>query len=204
MHISWLGTTAVRIQTKNEGNDVNIVIDPYKPKVGDFPRSLTPQIALFTRGQEDSITLSGEPFVLDTPGECDTKGVLVSAVEGHGENDVMFRIDLEQMSIGHLGLVSKFPVQKQKDLLSDVDVLLIPVGHPDAYDPEKAMKLINELGPRIVIPIAFKSKNDPKADGVEKFVKAMGMSADKLEKKAIIKKKDLPQEDTQLIILAKE
>lgn len=204
MHISWLGTTAFKIQTKPFDQDVVTVIDPYKPAVGGFPRSLTPHIALYTRGEKSSVTLSGNPFILSTPGECETKGVLMTAVQGESADHVMVRLDAEHMSVGHLGMASKQPTNGQLEVLSGVDILCVPIGGVGCYDVEAAMKAANTIEPRVIIPMAFKSDNDPKAATVDSFLKAMGMNADKPEKKVIIKKKDLPQEETRIIILDKE
>ncbi|MBP7992262.1 MAG: MBL fold metallo-hydrolase [Candidatus Magasanikbacteria bacterium] len=204
MHISWLGGTTVKIVAKPFDEEVVIVIDPYKPAEGTAPRSLSPQVALFTRGSGDSITLSGEPFILDTPGECDIKGVLITSVAG-AEGQTMIRLDAEGVSLAHLGLVNKSLNQKQREVLSDVDVLFVPVGGVNTYDAEDAVKAVNELEARVIIPIAHQSDNDPKAAPVAQFCKAMGVPAkDGAETKVIIKKKDLPTEDTSVIVLAKE
>jgi len=204
MHISWLGNTTIKIQVKPFDKDVTVVIDPYKPEKGAFPRSLTPEIGLYTRGQKNSVTLSGNPFILDTPGECETKGVLITASQGEKANDVKFRIDAEQMSVGHLGLVNKPLTDKELEVLADVDILLIPVGGNDCYDAETAVKVANRIEPKIIIPIAFKSDNDPKAKSVDDFLKEMGVSNSAPEKKFIIKKKNLPAEETQVVVLSKE
>jgi len=204
MHISWLGNTAIKIQVKPFDKDVTIVIDPYKPEKGAFPRSLTPEIGLYTRGQKNSVTLSGNPFILDTPGECETKGVLITASQGEKANDVKFRIDAEQMSVGHLGLANKPLTDKELEVLADVDILLIPVGGNDCYDAQTAVKVANRIEPKIIIPIAFKSDNDPKAKSVDDFLKEMGVSNGAPEKKFIIKKKNLPAEETQVVVLSKE
>lgn len=203
MHLFWLGTTAMKIQTKHDGSDVTIVFDPYKPAAGSFPRSLTPDIALFSRGDKDAVTLSGDPFVLDTAGEIETKGVLVTAAASTTDQHLAFRLDAEQISVGHLGLTKEQPTGKILNVLSGVDILLVPVGHPDAFDPEQAMKAINTIEPRVVIPMAFKSDNDPKAADVSGFMKEIGSSVS-AESKAIFKKKDLPQEETLVVLLDKE
>ncbi len=205
MHISWLGNTAIKIQAKPLNEDVNIFIDPYKSEKGIMPRSVTPDVAVFTRGENDSITLSGTPFVLATPGEIDIKGVLVTAVEGHDAASTMIRIDAEQMSLGHLGLTNLPLTARQEEVLSGVDVLCIPVGHPDGFSLETALKIVSELEPKVIIPIAFKSDVDPQAQTPDAFIKEMGMTGKVTpEKKVILKKKDLPQEDTQLVLLVKE
>lgn len=204
MHISWLGSTAIKIQTKPFDQDVVVVVDPYKPGTGGFPRSLTPHIALYTRGEKGSVTLSGKPFVLSSPGEIETKGVLITSTQGHQIGETMVRIDAEHLSIGHLGKTKKLPSDKQLEVIAGVDVLMIPVGGGDSYDSELAVKVVNTIEPRIVIPMAYKSDNDPKADKLEVFLKEIGVAAEKPEKKVIIKKKDLPQEETKVIVLEKE
>ena len=204
MHISWLGNTAVKIQAKPFDKDVVIVIDPYKQEKGNFPRSLAPNIGLYTRGMKNSITLSGEPFVLDTSGECEHDGVLISSVQGHEVGTTMIRIDAEQLSVGHIGFIKKQLDDKQLEILADIDILLVPVGHPDGLDNEMAIKIINSVEPRIVIPIAFQSDNDLQAKPIDSFLREMGVKEHKAENKIIIKKKDLPQEETQVIVLSKE
>ncbi|MCB9798687.1 MBL fold metallo-hydrolase [Candidatus Nomurabacteria bacterium] len=204
MHISWLGNTAIRLQAKSGSNDVNIVIDPYKPSKGSAPRSLTPQIALYTRGSDNSITLSGDPFVLETAGECETSGVLMYAAQGNEPGNNIVRIDSEGMSLGHLGMLSQEPNDAQMEILSGVDVLFIPVGGNGCYDAQKAVKIVNMIEPRVVIPMAYQCDNDPKAADVSAFLKELGMKTDAPEKKVIIKKKDLPQEDMLVFVLEKE
>ncbi len=205
MHVSWLGNSSIRLQTKNLDNDINIIIDPYKPQIGDYPRSLTSHIAILTKGQDNLITLSGQPFIINTPGEFDIKNILITSLEGNEENSLLIRIDTEQMSIGHLGLTNKPLNQKQEELFSDIDILFIPIGHPQSYNLEQAMKIIANLEPRIIIPTAFKSDNDPNSEDIQKFLTAMGIKDNiEPEKKVIIKQKDLPQEETKIFILKKE
>ncbi|MDP2684420.1 MAG: MBL fold metallo-hydrolase [bacterium] len=204
MHISWLGGTAVKIQAKPFDQDVVLVIDPYKPETGNFPRNLTASVALYTRGEKDSITISGDPFTLSIPGECENKGVLITSVQGEKPNETMFRVDAEDISVAHLGQAGKQLNDTQLSILSGVDVLLVPVGGKDCYDAEAAVKVINSIEPRVIIPIAYKSDNDTKSATVESFLKEMGSGPIVAEKKVILRKKDLPQEEMQIVVLAKE
>jgi L-ascorbate metabolism protein UlaG (beta-lactamase superfamily) len=204
MHISWLGGTTIKLQTKYLDSDATVLIDPYKPAEGSFPRSLTADVALLTRGESEMITLSGTPFTLSTPGEIDSKGVLVTGIAGHAEDSVLFRIDIEGVSIAHLGLISAQLTSAQLEILSGVDIVFIPVGNKRAFDTELALKTINSLEPRVIIPIAFKSDNDPDAASPDSFIRGLGAQVPSEEKKVIIKKKDLPEEETKVILLGKE
>ena len=201
MHISWLGGTCVKLQTKNEDKDITIVIDPYKPEKGSFPRSLAPDIALFSNTQKNSITLSQNPFVIDSLGEMEVQKAMIYAVPG--ENQVIFKINSEDMNLVHLGTITKKPKSEILDKLDTPDILLIPVGGEPYLDIKEVADLVTSLEPRIVIPIGYKSDNDPKLKDVELFLKEIGLKPEEKTQKIIIKPKDLPQEETRLILLEK-
>ncbi len=204
MHISWLGGTTIKLQTKYLDSDVIVLVDPYKASQGTSPRSLTADVVLLCRGEKDMFTLSGTPFILDTPGEIDSKGVLVTGVSGHTEDSMMFRIDIEGISMAHLGLLKDSLTPTQLEILSGVDIVFIPAGNKAALETEAAIKIVNSIEPRIVVPIAFKSDNDPDASTPDAFIRGLGLQVPSEEKKVIIKKKDLPEEETRVILLGKE
>ncbi len=204
MHISWLGNTGIRIQTRPHEEDITVIIDPYKQVEGVYPRSLSPHIALLTHGQEEQITLSGDPFILSTPGECEVKGVLISAVANSDGSNVFFRIDSESLSLAHLGSAQKPLSDDEIGVLSGVDILFVPVGGSSCYNAEEAVKAVNIIEPRIVIPILHQSDNNPNALPVTAFIKAIGVAPQNEDKKVIIKKKDLPEEEMKVIVLGKE
>lgn len=204
MHISWLGSSTIKIQARPVADDVVILLDPYKPEAGDAPRSLTADIVLGTHGEKDMITLSGNPFLLTSPGECEVKGVLITSGQSQTPGETVVRFDTEQLSVGFLGMAKKTLSDVELEVVSGVDVLFVPVGGADCYDAETAVKVVNEIEPRIIIPIAFHSDNTPKAADVGMFLKAIGLPAEAPQTKVIIKKKDLPIEEMKVIVLEKE
>lgn len=202
MHISWLGQTCVRLQTKSGEEDVVVLIDAYRPKTGDFPRSFTPQIALYSHGQDEAATLSQNPFVFDSLGECEVKGVMTySFYSDEGVN--VFKINIEGINVVHLGKITKKIENGLLEKLGSPDILLLPVGGaPDYLSPDDAADLATALEPRIIIPIAYNCDTDPKAKPLSEFIKVMGLKPDITDKKIIIKKKDLPEEE-KLFVLEK-
>ena len=204
MHISLLGGSAVKVQVKPFDKDVTLVIDPIKPEKGTFVRSTTADIALYTHGQKDSVTVSGNPFVIDHPGEWEISQVLIAATPGSTEGTNLIRFDVEGMSVAHLGLEAKQLTNAQLELLGNVDILLLNVGGEPGYTPEMASKTANLVEARVVIPYGFQSDNQPDAAPVSKFVSEMGITPEEEGNKVVIKKKDLPQENTRLIVLTKE
>lgn len=181
-----------------------MLIDPYRPTSGEFPRSFSPQIALFSEGQENSVTLSQDPFILDTLGEVELKNVMLYSYPVTDKKNI-FRVNIEGMNIVHLGSLNKKIETSLLEKIGSPDILFIPVGGGDKYlSPEDANSLVSQLEPRLVIPMGFKCDTDPKAGNIQDFVKEIGINAEKNEGKVIIKKKDLPQEDRKMIILEKD
>jgi len=205
MHINWLGQTCVKLQIKNLKNeDAVIIIDPYKPTSGDFPRSFSPDVGLFSHGLDKAATLSQDPLVLDSFGEVEKKDAMIYALPGDDQSQV-FKIIAEGMIVAHLGNIAKKPNAETLGKLNGADVLLIPVGgnDKDGLSPKTATEVATAIEPRIIIPIAHKCDTDPKALPVADFIKEIGLKPEATEKKIILKKKDLPAEETQLIILEK-
>lgn len=203
MHITWLGQTGIKLQTKFQDQDVNVVIDAYKPKKGDFPRSFTPTLALFSHGETDAITLSGEPFIMDTLGECEIKEVMVTAFPSLDGN-IIFKLNAEQLNLVHLGRLTKKPDLAELEKLGSIDILFVPVGGGKDYiNAEDAASLITALEPRIVIPMGYQCDSDPDAAPLSAFIKELGLKPEITDKKIIIKKKDLPQDDMKLYVLEK-
>jgi L-ascorbate metabolism protein UlaG (beta-lactamase superfamily) len=204
MHISWLGQTCIKLQTKNQDKDLVILIDAYKPKKGDFPRSFSPDIALFSHGMENAATMGQDAFVVDSLGEMEIKNVMMYAVIGN-DGSVIYKLNSEGLNIVHLGRLTKAPGSEQMEKIMSPDILCIPVGGGTNYlDAKAAADLATALEPRIIIPIAHSCDTDPDSAPLSAFIKELGLKADATEKKFIIKKKDLPQEETKLIILEKE
>ncbi len=204
MHISWLGQTCVKLQTKNLDEDVVILIDGYRPEKGDFPRSFTPQIALYSHGTENAATLSQDPFVLDTIGECEVKNTGVYCFPSGDKNNLIFKIASEGLLVVHLGKIVKKIDDSLLEKIGNPDILILPVGGKDEYlTPEDAAAVVSAIQPRIVIPVGFQCDTEPGVLPVSEFIKEIGLKVEATDKKLIIKKKDLPAEETKLMILEK-
>jgi L-ascorbate metabolism protein UlaG (beta-lactamase superfamily) len=203
MHITWHGQTCIKLQTKYTDEDITLIADSYRPSKGEFPRSFSPNIALYSRGQDNSVTLSGEPFIIDTLGEFDIKDIMITSLPG-AEESIVFKLVAEGINIAYLGHLSGKLSPGTIEGLGKVDILFIPVGGNKFYlDAPAATELINEIEPRIIIPIAYECDTDPNAAPVSVFIKEIGLKSETSDKKLIIKAKDLPQEEMKVITLEK-
>lgn len=211
MLITYLGHSCFKIQDKTGADGITLTTDPYDKQVGFRVPSFETDIVTVSHNHYDHNNVKamrGEPFIIDTPGEYDKKGVLLHGIvskHGGGKTDVvniMFRIEIDDISVAHLGDLGELLNEKQLEVLSGVDILMIPVGGKYTLDAKKAVDVISQIEPRIIIPMHYKvgaSKID--IDGVDKFIKEIGIMPTE-ETRLNIKKKDLPQEDMELVILS--
>jgi L-ascorbate metabolism protein UlaG (beta-lactamase superfamily) len=193
---------------------VTVVTDPFDKKVGLKAPNFEADIVTVSHGHYDHNnvgSLRGEPFVIDTAGEYDKKDVAVQGIDSYHDakqgaergKNIIYRIDIDNMSVAHLGDLGHILDTKQLERLEGTDILLIPVGGKYTIDAKKAVEVIGQIEPRIVIPMHYKVKGlkVDGLDGVEKFIKEIGLKPT-YEDKLKISKKDLPQEDMELVILS--
>ena len=171
MDITWLGLGATRIRTRSAA----VVMDPYDRSVaGTMGR---PDAHIVTISHQDPsrngvdgvAPADGDPIVLDGPGEYEIRGVLIEAVRGSLRLDagledprsVIWHFEAEDLRVAHLGGLGTQPTAAQLDLLSDVDVIIIPIALPDGLSPADAARAIRAIEPAITIPVGY----DPAADG---------------------------------------
>ena len=212
MYITWLGQSCFKLQDKIGSDGVTLVTDPYSDDIGLKMPRFEADIVTVSHSHHDHNNigaLRGNPFIIDTAGEYETKGVFVEGVEAwhdaaegkeRGKN-IIYRIEMEDISITHLGDLGHILDTKQLEKLEGTNILLIPVGGKYTINAAKAVEVISQIEPRIVIPMHYKVpglKID--LDGVEKFIKELGLKPRQEEKLKILKK-DLPQEDMELVVL---
>ena len=216
MLIQYLGVSCFKISTKNGNEEVTIVTDPFSAEIGKLPRNLEADILTISRPKHDhhnnAAAAKGEKtFVIDIPGEFEVRGVPVYGIPNSHElkedpdyhKNTLYHFVIEDMNIVHLGGTRMPLTDEQIGELGEVDILLVPVGGGDVLSPDKAADLVSQLEPRVVIPMHYKDAGlNLKAEGVEKFVKASGLKAENVDKLKLAKK-DLPQDDTKLYVLAR-
>lgn len=209
MNITWLGQACFKIQ----GKEVTIITDPYDSKIGlNLPR-LNAEILTISHNHYDHNNIkavSGQPFIIDTPGEYEIKKVFIWGIPSWHDNsegavrgaNTIFIYQLEDIKLAHLGDLGTTLSNEQLEKLEGVDILLIPVGGIYTIDGKKAAEVVNQIEPRIVIPMHYKIPNlKIKLEAVDKFCNEMGVKKNGPEEKLKITKKDLPAEEIKIIIL---
>ena len=208
MLITWHGQYTIKIVTRN----ITLIIDPHSPATGLIPlRVKTDILALSNPCNEEmsySKNLTGEPIVINTPGEYSISHLTLYARGWHdkeGKERAFHRWHIENITLLHVGALNRklhdTELQELED--TDIDILFLPIGGQDSLDVEKALKLLTTVEPRIVIPIHYhipKLKN--KLSSVDQFAKEMGVSPKKTVQKLNITSNKLSPEGLETIILS--
>jgi len=208
MQIIWLGHAAFKILSK----EVTVAIAPYD-KIGLKMPKFQAEILLLNSQDDPAYcsaeAIKGEPFLIDGPGEYEVKDVFVYGVEARGKKEekvTLFMLESEEVKVAHLGGLGVDTLsEEQLEILNGVDILLVPVGDKDTLDAKQAVKIISQIEPRIIIPMCYHVPGlSQKMDKVEDFLKEYGQTNPEKMDKFKIAKKDLPQEETRVIILNKD
>lgn len=209
MIIQWLGQSAIKIQDK----EVTIAIDPHDKtglKMPKFQADLL-LISLDKEGYNNAEAIKGDPFLINGAGEYEVKNVFIYGLYSYLDNKkgeekgkmISYVLEVDGVKIAHLGPIGQDTLtERQVEKLEGVDILLIPVGGEGTLNSTQAVKIISQIQPRIVIPVHYKIPGlKDKSDSIDKFLKEFGIDNPEKMDKLKIQKKDLPQEETKVIIL---
>ncbi|EKD91161.1 MAG: hypothetical protein ACD_30C00040G0006 [uncultured bacterium] len=214
MDIIWFGQAMFKLK----GKQTQAIIDPFYSEFTGLklpkPSELIADLALKTHDHEDHSNLKaieGNSVKIEGPGEYEVKGVAVTGVsvfhdskngEERGRNTV-YNIEIDGVSVLHLGDLGHTLTQEQLEEIGPVDIVLIPVGGTYTIDAPVAAQVVSQLEPKIVIPMHFKIDGLKfPLDGVDLFLKEMGVGSIEPQNKFSITKDKLPDE-TQVIVLNK-
>lgn len=217
----WHGLSCFSIEARNGDSCANLVTDPFGPETGlKLPRNLSGDVVTVSHEHPshdflDGVKTVGEKklFVIKTPGEYEVGGLFIYGVSApHDAKEgkergmtTLYRYEVGDLSVAHLGDLGTGILDAQREALEDIDILLIPVGGETVLSAKAAVEIVTQLSPRIVIPMHYavpglKAKSDP----VEKFLKEIAASNPERVAKFKAIKKDLPAEETKVVVLERD
>lgn len=209
MNISWFGQSCFQITSQRTKDDsVKIVIDPFQENIGLKLPKLEADILVCSHKDCDHSRIKTEnSFLINEPGEYEIKEVYIEGIslkdEESKKDQLIYNIEAEGIQLCHFGLFKgKELTNGQVDKIGNIDILMIPVGGNLVLDSQSAKKIINQIEPRIVIPMVYHVPGlKIKLDKIENFLKTIGGKASEPQNKISIKKKDLIKEGTEIVIL---
>lgn len=220
MEIKYIGHSSFRLK----GGSGTVITDPYDPStVGlPFPKTTAEIITVSHQHPDHNFIekVTGteqrpEPLIFDAPGEYEANEIHVTGVQTYHDDkkgeergkNLVFVFHMDNVLIAHLGDLGHELTKEQLDDIGPVDVLLVPVGGKYTMTPDTAIKVINDIGPSIVIPMHYKTEgmkeNFNELATVKEFLDKAGFEKVREEDKLKVTKDSLP-EDTEVVILKHE
>ncbi len=208
MDITWLGHSCFKLR----GSHATVITDPYSPEIGYSMGKTTARIVTVSHqhpGHNYAKGIGGEPKIVERPGEYEIGGVLIIGIatfhdkekgEKRGKNTV-YLLEIDEVSICHLGDLGHVLTSGQVEEIDDVDVLLLPVGGVATINASTAAEVVRQIEPKIVIPMHYKTPSlKMELDPVGKFLKEIGAKQVEPLAKLSVSKSSLPP-TTQVVLL---
>ena len=212
MIITYYGISCFKIQS---GDNVLVFDPPAKNAAAKTPR-FESHLVLISHNHprhngEGVINPKEEKLqVINGPGEYEIKGAQITGLPSfhddqngkkYGPNTI-YKVEWEGIRLCHLGdFGEKELSDRAKEELSGADILFLPIGGETVIDAQKAAAISAQIEPRIVIPMHYDAPNAKNKNQLAEFLKEMGEEKTKAEEKLTIKKKDISQEESKVIVL---
>jgi L-ascorbate metabolism protein UlaG (beta-lactamase superfamily) len=207
--LSWLGHACFRLR----GRDVTILTDPYEGDGWGYPPLETSaNVVTISNDHPHHAGLSGvegKPHVLRGPGEYEIGGVLIWAVrtsraEGSSAKNTAFIIQMEELTICHLGDLATAPLSDDElTHIKDADVLLIPVGGNCTINAQQAARIVAQVEPKLIVPMHYatpETQGHVVLDEVGRFCKELGATEAAPRNRLSITPTSLPSEPTVMLM----
>jgi L-ascorbate metabolism protein UlaG (beta-lactamase superfamily) len=171
MKIKCYGHAAFLI-TSDQG--VKIITDPYES--GAFGGQLTygkikdqADIVITSHDHADHNdikSLPGSPQIVKGSGSKAVKGIPFKGIPTYHDpskgsergTNTIFTFNVDGIQICHLGDLGHILSDKELAEIGPVDLLFIPVGGYFTIDPKEATKVSEQIKPKVLIPMHFKTE----------------------------------------------
>ena len=213
MEITFIAHASFKLR----GNKATVVTDPFDPAFLNLK---------FPKVEADIVTISHEhadhnylpadilsPLLIQGPGEYESKGVNVIGVSSYHDDknggerglNTIYRIEMDGISLVHLGDLGHKLNDTQLELLDGVDILMIPVGGFYTLSVSTAVEVVNQIEPLVIIPMHYltpdlKGPEFAKLSWVDVFLKEMGKEHVEPQAKYNITKDKKPAETTIVVL----
>lgn len=180
MRIQWLGHASFLIS-----GSTRVVTDPFDGVGYDFPK-VSAHVVTVSHGHGDhSATqlVGGEPAIVDDLGKHSLNGITVRGYASYHDDakgakrgsNIIYEINMDGVRLVHLGDLGQRPGDDVMNAIKGADVLFVPVGGNYTIGAAQAAELVEQLGPKLTIPMHYKTKGLTVAvEPVDAFLQAMG------------------------------
>lgn len=162
MKIWWRGHASFIIETAGK----RIITDPFNDKLGYPMAPLTAELVTVSHEHwdHDAVeTIQGHPQIIRGTGTTTLDGITIQGIASFHDHkggrergpNTIFKVTAEDLRLVHLGDLGHPLTAVQLEEIGAVDILMVPVGGTYTIDAREALALVEELQPKIVIPMHF-------------------------------------------------
>ena len=133
----------------------------------------------------------------DEEPEADEPAEEIAAVAASRPTNTVFSFRVEGLTVCHLGDITRAVTPRQAEQLNQAEVLIVPVGGRCTINIDAVPRLINLIGPKIVIPVHYQSDGaDSKLEPLDRFLQEMGVSEITSQNRLNVTLTNLPRDMT--------
>jgi len=208
MQIAWYGQFCFEIVTTPSKEKVKIIVDPLPVEISKKFAKLEGDISLITHQylnlKENKISPT-KSFLISGPGEYEIKEIFIEGIPSLQKKNTIYTIFSENLKVCHLGSLKQSELnENQLERIGEIDILMVPIGGNSTLSPRETIKIIQQLEPKIVIPMDYHlSKLKTRLSPFQEFLKILGLKEIKPKDKLNIKKKDLFEEKEREVVILK-
>ena len=206
MVITYYGLSCFKVSS----GEITLAFDPPLKKSSLRSPRFQADIVLLSREHENQ---SGDkmiaekddlPLKIKGPGEYEIRGVNIFGIPSYHDESLgktqglstIYVLELEDLRLCHLGDFGEKNLRAEtQEAIGRVDILFLPIGAGSVMNSAKAIKIANQLEPKIIIPMYYGTKE------LDLFLKEAGLENSKPEEKLTLKKKDPLQDKTVVRVL---
>ena len=155
--------------------------------------------------------VEGSPRVIRGPGEYETHGAMIWGIrtrrrevaEGVVPWNTVYLVQLEDLTICHLGDLGSPLTTEQLTSLKDAQVLLVPVGGHCTINGTEAAQVVAQIEPRVIIPMHYATAEPQGAvelDDLSRFAKEMGITEVAPQSRLNVTAGSIPLEPTVVVL----
>lgn len=202
MELSFLGGGCIKLS----GKGLTLLANPAATEPAQAKAIAKADVILMTGPIQEPLTT--EAMVVDSPGEYEIKGAMVTGVPAQlhidesGHRATIYSVLVDGVNVVVVGNIDPNLEETQIEPLGQVHALVVPVGgHGLTLDAMGAAGIISKLEPTYVIPVHYDDGTtyDMPQDGLDVFLKEMGSNPEPVAKLKI-NSKELPVETTVVVL----
>ena len=159
MDITYLGESGFQLR----GREATAIVDP-APQPG---QRVNAKVVLLSTYSLEPEYEDSEARTVSRPGEYEVSGILIRAIRtrrASAESEqsatpdpggMAYSMMIDGVSICHLGYLRRVLTAAETEELGEADVLLLPVGGPEALSASLAAQVVTQLSPNIIVPMLW-------------------------------------------------